>query len=183
MEEAVSGYLSLLQNRGLAPAELLARLARRLQRDFACQRATIFLRDRDELFISALAQGLEEMDVDIKVGEGLVGKAIAAGEALVSNQAAYDVRSLCRVRDHYTGFRTRSLLAAPFFTPGRRPLGAIQLMNKLEGGFDPADKERAEQIAAVFPCLNERIPLPIHNCWTAELERSIGDPAAGGTGR
>ena len=183
MEEAISGYMSLLQNRELPVAELLARLAKLLQQDFSCQRATIFLRDRDEQFLSALAQGLEGMDVDVKAGEGLVGKAIAAGEALVSNQAAYDVRSLCRIRDHYTGFQTQSLLAAPFFSPNRRPLGAIQLINKLTGGFDSADKERAEKIAAVFSCLNERVPLPIHNCWTAELESSIASPAAEAAGQ
>jgi Nif-specific regulatory protein len=170
LKESSKEYISLLQNRSLNEAELLNRLVLCLTRDFSCQRASIFIRDKDDQFLTAVAQGLEGMDIDVKPGEGLAGKAIAAGAVLISNEAAYDVRSLCRVRDHYTGFHTHSLLVAPFFSRRHRPVGAFQLLNKQNGVFGQEDIFLAETISSLFGSLHDRLTKPIRNLWTLEME-------------
>ena len=165
MHQSVNPYRQLLARGGMAAAELLGRLVRLFRRDFQCERVTIFLLDRDGRYVSAIAEGLPEMDIDVKPGEGLVGKAIEQREILVSNRAAYDVRSLCRVRDHYTGFQTHSLLAAPIGGKAGRVIGAVQLINKFGGEFTAADREQMAAVCAELATLSERIPRPISNLW------------------
>lgn len=165
MHQTVKEYHLLLTQKGLAAAELLGRLVRLFRRDFQCERVTILLLDRDGRYVSAIAEGLADMDIDVKPGEGLVGKAIEQQEILVSNRAAYDVRSLCRVRDHYTGFQTHSLLAAPIGGKSGRIIGAVQLINKLGGEFTAADRQQMAVVTAELTMLGDRIPRPISNLW------------------
>ena len=175
----VNEYRLLLARGGMAAAELLGRLVRLFRRDFQCERVTIFLLDRDGRYVSAIAEGLLDMDIDVKPGEGLVGKAIEQREILVSNRAAYDVRSLCRVRDHYTGFQTHSLLAAPIGGKMGRVIGAVQLINKIGGEFTAADREQMAAVTAELATLGDRIPRPISNLWADWQEIAPPDEGTG----
>lgn len=179
MYQLVTEYRLLLARGGIAAAELLGRLVRLFRRDFRCERVTIFLLDRDGRYVSAIAEGLPDMDIDVKTGEGLVGKAIEQQEILVSNRAAYDVRSLCRVRDHYTGFQTHSLLAAPIGGKSGRVIGAVQLINKLGGEFTAADREQMAAVTGELATLGDRIPKPIGNHWADWQEIAPPDEGAG----
>lgn len=163
-------YRQLLDNPIFGPAQRLGELVALLKQDFQCERVSIFLRDRDQQYISAIAEGLPDMDIDIKPGEGLVGKAIERQEILISNKAAYDVRSLCRVRDHYTGFQTRSLLVAPFYSKPGAPVGVVQFINKLQGDFGLPDQEKAAEISSILGVLAGQIPKPIFNYWSEWLK-------------
>jgi len=147
--------------------DALYRVARELRRDFACERASLYYKDRHQVFVTALAEGLEGMDLAVKAGEGLVGKCILARQPLITNDPLHHPQALSRLRDHYTGYRTRSLLAAPILTRWRRPVGAVQLINHLGAGFTDADAARLSEITGVLATLRRRIPRPIANIWTA----------------
>lgn len=179
MQQRTEEYRLLLTQNGLVAAALLGRLVRLFRRDFQCERVTIFLLDRDGQYVSAIAEGLPDMDIDVKPGEGLVGKAIEQQEILISNRAAYDVRSLCRVRDHYTGFQTHSLLAAPIGGKSGRISGAVQLVNKLGGEFTAADRQQMTVVTAELATLSDRIPRPISNLWAEWQEIALPDEETG----
>jgi GAF domain-containing protein len=147
--------------------DALYQVARELRRDFACERVSLYFKDRYRVFVTALAEGLEGMDLAVRAGEGLVGKCILARGPLAANDPLHHPQTLSRLRDHYTGYQTRSLLAAPILNLWRRPLGAVQLVNHLGSGFSEEDAARLAEIAGGLASLGRRIPRPIANVWTA----------------
>jgi two-component system NtrC family sensor kinase len=82
----------------------------------------------------------------ISVERGIVGSVARTGKWIYTN----DVNSHplhYKEADHLTGFETRSLLCVPLVFRGR-VVGAMELLNKLDGDFDDQDVERALAIAA-----------------------------------
>uniref|UniRef100_A0A7C5AMA8 GAF domain-containing protein n=1 Tax=Desulfobacca acetoxidans TaxID=60893 RepID=A0A7C5AMA8_9BACT len=156
--------------------QTLYQLARELRRDFSCERVSLYFKDRYQLFVAVLAEGLEGMDLAVKKGEGLVGKCIQARKPLIANDALHHPQALSRLRDHYTGYQTRSLLTAPILNFFGWPVGAVQLVNHLGTGFTEADAARLKEIAGILAPLRWRIARPITNIWTAaaavELENA-----------
>src|SRR6185369_7587128 len=51
----------------------------------------------------------------------------------------YDDPRFNRDVDRKTGFVTRNILSAPMMNLDRRPLGVVQAINKIGGGFEPSD--------------------------------------------
>ena len=150
-------------------------VAYHLKNDFRCERVSIFLKGRGRRFLTVVAQGLEGMTIDVKPGEGLTGKAIQKRAPIIVNDALHDSRSLCRVRDHYTGFQTRSLLAVPGVGILGRPVGAFLMINSMKGGFADSDKERAGKIAWLLRKIKGIAPGQVENIWTARVEKEIAD--------
>lgn len=128
------------------------------------------MRDRDGRFVTLVAQGLDGMTIDVKPGEGLAGKCLACGEPLISNEAAYDARSLCRLRDHYTGFVTRSLLVVPVKNRRGKVVVLVQMVNKTTGAFDAGDIERLQAAARSLADLVKRVRSPVRNVWREETD-------------
>ena len=83
---------------------------------------------------------------EIPMGKGFVGYVTQTGKWLYTNHVAGHELHFHEV-DEVTGFTTRSLLCVPL-TFGGRIIGALQLLNKLDGDFDDRDVERALTIAA-----------------------------------
>lgn len=149
--------------------EILYRLARELRRDFSCERVSLYFKDQHQVFVTVLAEGLEGMDLAVKEGEGLVGKCLKWRRPVIANDPLHHPQALSRLRDHYTGFRTRSLLSAPILNVFRRPVGAVQLVNQLGPGFTESDAARLFEIAGVLAALRRRLPRPLANIWTAAI--------------
>lgn len=147
--------------------DVLYRLARELRRDFSCERVSLYYKDRHQVFVCALAEGLEGMELAVKAGEGLVGKCILTREPRFTNDPLHHPQALSRLRDHYTGYQTRSLLVAPILTRWGRAVGAVQLINHVGAGFTEADATRLSEITGVLAPLRRRITRPIRNIWTA----------------
>ena len=143
----------------------LLKIAEELRHDFACDRVTLFFKDNDGRFVSIIAQGLAGMTIDVKLGEGLAGKCLLHRKAIISNNPEYDHRSLCRVRDSYTGYTTHSVIAVPIFSFWGSPLGIIQLVNKTAGLFSEQEAAQLQDLTPVFRCLYKEIPQPIVNIW------------------
>ncbi|MDP8217849.1 MAG: GAF domain-containing protein [Candidatus Theseobacter exili] len=148
-------------------------LAKKIQVDFNCERVTIFLKSRDGRFVSIVAQGVEGMSIDVKPGEGIAGKVISERHSIISNDPQYDTRSLCRIRDNYTGYSSESLLAVPVLNIFKRPVGALMLLNSLRGSFLKKDSDALQKLAVYIRQLRRIAPADIENIWSLELESEI----------
>jgi two-component system, OmpR family, phosphate regulon sensor histidine kinase PhoR len=81
----------------------------------------------------------------VPVGQGFVGHVAQTGGWVFTN--AVDEHPLhFREIDQETGFKTHSLLCVPLIFRDQ-VIGAMQLLNKLDGPFDDRDVERAQSIA------------------------------------
>lgn len=140
-----------------------------LREDFGCDRVTFFLKAARGVYLSIYAEGLEDMVLAVKPGEGLVGKAIQRRRPIVSNEALYDPDALSRLRDHYSGYLTHSLLVAPIPGTFLAPQGAVQLVNKLREEFTAEDIQRLSLAAKGLRGLRKFCRRPTENLWEPRL--------------
>lgn len=94
--------------------------------------------------------GTEDEDIlsrfEVPVGKGFVGHVVRTGKWIYTNEVD-DHPLHYKVIDLETGFTTRSLLCVPLIFRDK-VMGALQLVNKLNGKFDERDVERARSIAS-----------------------------------
>lgn len=83
---------------------------------------------------------------EVPLGKGFVGHVAETGKWIYTNKVAGHELHYREV-DDATGFSTRSLLCVPLLFGGQ-VVGALQLINKIDGDFDDRDVERALSIAA-----------------------------------
>ena len=105
-------------------------------------RGTLYLIDevRGELWSRVLqAEDGELSEIRLKLGEGVAGYVAASGQTLNIPDAYADPRFNARF-DHITGYRTRSILAAPMVNPQQKIIGVVQLLNKRGGPFTAHDE-------------------------------------------
>ncbi len=108
-----------------------------LARDLVgADRCSIWLIDsRAKQLWTKVAHGVEELQIPI--GEGVIGACVAENRPIVVNDAARDPRFHGKL-DQKTGYETRSLLAIPLSGSSGNVIGALQVLNK-PGGFDAQD--------------------------------------------
>src|SRR5690242_12454542 len=108
---------------------LLDLIAREATTLLDCDRASIFLLDRDrhELW-SKVALGSDEI-LRFDADAGIVGGAVRAGETLNVRDAYSDPRFYTGVDDQ-TGYRTRTIMAAPLRKDDGEIIGAFEVLNK-----------------------------------------------------
>ncbi len=112
------------------------------------ERATLFLVDeREGVLWSRNTQGGEVETIEVPVGTGIAGWVAAHGRTVNVKDAYKDPRFNAAF-DERTGFRTRSVLCAPLVDSQARVIGAIQVLNKGEGYFTPADEDLLGAIAS-----------------------------------
>lgn len=100
------------------------------------ERCSIWLIDaRNRRLWTKVAHGIEELQIPL--GQGLVGACVERNEAIVVNDTSRDERFL-RSIDTESGYVTNSALTLPLQGRDGNPLGALQLLNK-PGGFSPED--------------------------------------------
>ncbi len=140
MSEWISGVLDL--------DRLLERIAAATTDLLDCERATIFVFDpmANEL-VSRQASGGDVAEIRIAANVGIVGDAFAAGRIENVPDAYADAR-FNQAIDRKTGFRTRSIVAAPVRDRAGRPVGVIQALNKRGGPFAGEDERRLSAFSA-----------------------------------
>ena len=104
-------------------------------------RATLYLVDPDtgELY-SRIAQGIGRREIRLGQHEGIAGTVFKEGRALIIDDAYADERFMSRF-DSETGFKTKTILAAPIRTPKGKVIGVIQVLNKTDGIFSDKDRD------------------------------------------
>jgi PAS domain S-box-containing protein len=84
----------------------------------------------------------------LDIGQGIAGWVVMTGTSVLLIDAKQDGRHFDGV-DHLTGYETHSLLCVPLKGPEDRAIGAIELMNPLDGTpFGQQDQELLESVAA-----------------------------------
>ncbi len=105
--------------------------------------ASLLLLDEEQgelLFKKTLSEDPDwTFQYSAQVGQGLAGDCVRTGEPIIVNAIETDPR-FSRTVDAVAGFQTRNLLCAPLIAHGQK-LGAIEVLNKLNGPFNLHDQE------------------------------------------
>ncbi|AUX37180.1 MULTISPECIES: GAF domain-containing protein [Sorangium] len=128
--------------------QLLALILNKITELLDADRATLYLLDeqRQRLY-SRIVIGEEARAIELPVGAGIAGHVAKIGRT-VRVKDAYRDRRFQRDWDEVTGYRTRSILAAPMKNHVGRTIGVIQVLNKHEGGeFSVHDEELLSALA------------------------------------
>ena len=123
------------------------------------ERSTLFLYDPEtEEIWSRVAEGTDIREIRLAKGQGVAGWVAEHRTAVVVKDAYADER-FNPAFDKRTGFKTRSIVAAPLFDPSGRLLGVVQVLNRHGGHFAEADKQLLIAIAAqiAFAVENARL--------------------------
>ena len=84
--------------------------------------------------------------VQVPVGEGIVGYVVQSRQWAIVHDVEHDSRFYRKVSEDL-GFVTRSILCVPMIAKGR-VIGAIELLNKIDGQFEDDEAERLLRMAA-----------------------------------
>jgi len=104
-------------------------------------RSTLFLLDEDKAELwSKIAQGSEQKEIRITIGEGMAGWVARTGQTLNIKDAYKDSRFNQDV-DKATGYRTTSMLCQPIRNHRRKIIGVMQVLNKHSGYFTVEDEK------------------------------------------
>ncbi len=126
---------------------LLDLIAREATSLLGCDRASIFLldRERNELW-SKVALGSDEV-LRFNAGVGVAGRAVTTGETINVRDAYSDPRFYGAI-DGQTGYRTRNLLCVPVRNQAGEAIGAFEALNKLTGVFTTRDEAALAALAS-----------------------------------
>ncbi len=127
--------------------ELLGLILKAAREGVAADRGTVYLlaEDRSKLWSKVLS-GAGTLRIELPVGKGIAGS-VAADGATIRLDDVYDDPRFDRSWDAKTGFRTRTMLAAPIRNRDGVTVGVFQLMNKREGTFDADDEGFLESLS------------------------------------
>lgn len=137
-DELIQTALRVIEQRDTV--SLLEHIAAQAVRLVDCERASIFLwdRERGEL-VGRPALGLPNGELRIPDDRGVVGQVVHSASVIqvddVRASSLWDHRV-----DDASGFQTRSLLCVPLIDLDDTCLGAIQVLNKRVGRFDDDDR-------------------------------------------
>jgi len=127
---------------------LIHKVVEKLVEILGCDRASFFVLDEEagELW-SMEAHGSELTEIRFPKDVGLAGH--VAGSAEVLNIAdAYDDPRFNPEIDRRTGYRTRTVLAAPVFDRDGCVIGVTQAINKRQGRFEADDEELLQALCS-----------------------------------
>ncbi len=121
--------------------ELLQLIAEGATELLSCERASIFIWDREHRqLVACPALGVEGGTLRLPDDAGIVGQVVHTGRP-VRVDDAYQHPQFDRSVDQRTGYRTRTILCVPMRDAEGRLLGAFQALNKRQGRFTEQDQE------------------------------------------
>ncbi len=113
------------------------------------ERSTLYLLAEDgQSLWSRLAQGNEQVEIHLKIGEGIAGWVASSGET-INIQDAYNDNRFQPAYDQKTGYRTRSILCIPMRNHFGDIIGVVQVLNKNAGPFDKDDEALLSALASL----------------------------------
>lgn len=132
--------------------QLLELILRKIAELLQADRATLYLLDEQrQRLLSRIIIGDEAKSIELPVGSGIAGHVAKYGQTLRIKDAYRD-RRFSRHWDEMTGYRTRSILAAPMKNHVGRTIGVIQVLNKqgmLPGSHDEFSQHDEELVTAL----------------------------------
>jgi Nif-specific regulatory protein len=126
---------------------LLDLIAREATTVLLCDRASIFLLDRErhELW-SKVALGSDEI-LRFDAGMGIAGRTATTGET-INVKDAYSHPQFYNAIDSRTGYRTRNVLAVAVRNQKGDIIGAFEALNKRVGAFSDRDEDFLDSLAS-----------------------------------
>ncbi len=111
-------------------------------------RSTLYLLtdDRSQLW-SKVAQGDKLIEIRLPVGDGVAGW-VAQTRELVNIPDAYADQRFQPAFDLRSGYRTKSILSVPMLSAQGDLIGVLQVLNKNDGPFTPADEDLLTALAS-----------------------------------
>ena len=127
--------------------DLLALILKAAREGVDADRGTVYLLSSDgkELW-SRVLSGTDKLTIRLPVGRGIAGAVAADGTTIRLDDVYTDPR-FDRSWDAKTGYRTRTMLAAPIRNRDGKVVGVFQLINKRGGGFDAEDEGFLESLS------------------------------------
>jgi len=121
---------------------LLALIVAEVTSAMEAERSSLLLYDAstNEL-VSKVAEGIGTREIRVPLGVGISG-ATAKDRVTINIPDAYQDTRFNPSYDHASGFRTRSILAAPIVNQNGRLMGVVQVLNKINQAHFTADDER-----------------------------------------
>ncbi len=110
--------------------QLLELILRKIAELLQADRATLYLLDEQrQRLLSRIIIGDEAKSIELPVGSGIAGHVAKFGQT-IRIKDAYRDRRFSRHWDEMTGYRSRSILAAPMKNHVGRTIGVVQVLNK-----------------------------------------------------
>jgi len=150
---------------------LLLRIAEIACEMLLCERASIFLHDRAtaELWTKV---ALKSQEIRVSDNRGIVGHTFTCNEVVVVPEPYQDPR-FNREPDRRSGFVTRNLVSVPVKGLDGKPLGVIQVLNKVGGTFIANDIALLQLLADQGGVAVQRHQLQLDAVRSAELRREM----------
>jgi signal transduction histidine kinase/DNA-binding response OmpR family regulator len=167
MNQAITSSLNLDQ--------ILSQAMHGIQEILRVEAGSLLLLNEDNslLEFKKILSGNQERIAGIKLkpGEGIAGHVVQKGEPLLVLDAQNDPRFCPRI-DEAIGFVTRSMLCVPLRVKNRT-IGAVEVINKLDGQFDEKDLWLLNYIAGsvAIALENARLYTELSD-FAGELEKS-----------
>jgi signal transduction histidine kinase/putative methionine-R-sulfoxide reductase with GAF domain len=143
--------------------QLLELILAKITEAVDADRATLYLLDEanDEL-VSRIVQGDEVRSIRLQIGHGIAGHVARTGKPLHVRDAYKDPR-FSPEWDMLSGYRTRSILAAPMKNHLGKTIGVVQVLNKRRGDFTDVDSDILAALAtqAAISLDNSRLFLSV----------------------
>lgn len=134
----------------LDPHEVYALVVQKLNQYFNVDAGSLLLINEASStldFVMTIEGGEERLaGLRVPLGAGVVGHVAATGTYAIVHDVRTDPR-FYRVIGDAVGYETRSILCVPMLAKGR-VIGAIELLNKINGEFSEEDAQRLTRMAA-----------------------------------
>jgi signal transduction histidine kinase/putative methionine-R-sulfoxide reductase with GAF domain len=123
--------------------QLLELILKKITEILEADRATLYLLDEHRgRLLSRIMIGDQARSIELPIGEGIAGYVAKVGRT-VRVRDAYRDKRFQREWDEVTGYRTRSILAAPMKNHVGRTIGVIQVLNKRAPESEPVRSKGA----------------------------------------
>lgn len=128
--------------------DLLKLVLDRVAALLGAEAATLFMLDEqtNELW-SRVLKGSTLKEIRVPANEGIVGHVVKHGDLIVLEDAYADGRFNPEI-DRISGFKTRSIIAAPLRHVSGRVLGVIEVLHRKVAIFTPEDAHLVEAVAS-----------------------------------
>jgi len=110
----------------------------------------VYLREKEQMRIAMVsdAKTRSMKKVHFKVGQGIAGRAVVMGKAIMLNDAEKLSRFYREIHPQ-TDYIIRSALCVPFLSHGKI-IGVVEVLNKIEGNFDAEDEKILKPISVAI---------------------------------
>ena len=139
--------------------DLLGLVMDRLTALLGAEASTLFMVDEEASQLwSRVLRGSTLKEIRIPVNAGIAGHVVSSGKSLMLADAYADIRFNPDI-DRQSGFRTRSMIAAPLRHVSGRILGVVEVLHRKVNAFSHEDRALVEGVASQMASVLDNVLL------------------------